>query len=104
MISKETFVNTMNSLMELDDKMNAVDSALKALDSDFCGFYMTEPASMVVALLAECMEDENDWLGYFVWERDWLRDMYNGAVTVNGEPVKIENWADVYDFIVGMIE
>lgn len=101
MISKETFVNTMNSLIELDKKMDAVDSALKALNSDFCGFYMTEHADMIIKILAECMNDEDDWLGYFVWEMDWLRNMYNGAVMVHGEPVKIENWSDVYDFIVG---
>lgn len=101
MISKETFVNTMNSLMELDEKMDAVDSALKALNSDFCGFYMVEPADMVIKLLGECMNDEDDWIDYFVWEMDWLRNMHNGAVMVHGEPVKIENWSDVYDFIVG---
>ena len=99
MISKETFVNTMNKLMELDAKMNAVDSALKALDNDFCGFYMTEPADMVINIMAECMNDEDEWLGYFVWEMDWLRNMYDGAVMIHDEPVKIENWSDVYDFI-----
>ena len=101
MISKETFVNTMNSLMELEKKMDAVDSAFKALDRD-CGFYMTEPTSIIISLLTECMEDENEWLAYFVWERDWLRNMYLGAVSVNGDPVKVEDWADVYDFIMGM--
>ena len=30
MISKETFVNTMNKLQDLDKKMDAVDKALKA--------------------------------------------------------------------------
>ena len=51
-------------------------------------------------LLKEAMNDKDDWIGYFVYERDWLRDFKLGDVEVNGEPVKIYSWGDVYDFIV----
>lgn len=33
-------------------------------------------------------------------KEDWLRDFKLGDVEVNGEPVKIYSWGDVYDFIV----
>ena len=100
MISKETFVNTMNKLQTLDKKMNAVDKALKSLDSDFCSFYVTGIFDTTFDLLKEAMNDKDDWIGYFVYERDWLRDFKLGDVEVNGEPVKIYTWGDVYDFII----
>lgn len=100
MISKETFVSTMERLQNLDKKMDAVDKAFKALDSDFCSFYITSIFDTTFDLLKEAMNDKDDWIGYFVYERDWLRDFKLGDVEVNGEPVKIYSWGDVYDFIV----
>lgn len=100
MISKETFVNTMERLQNLDKKMDAVDKAFKALDSDFCSFYITSIFDTTFDLLKEAMNDKDDWIGYFIYERDWLRDFKLGDVEVNGEPVKIYSWGDVYDFIV----
>ena len=100
MISKETFVNTMNKLRDLDRKMDAVDKAFKALDSGFCSFYVTGIFDTTFDLLKEAMNDKDNWIEYFVYERDWLRDFKLGDVEVNGEPVKIYSWGDVYDFIV----
>ena len=100
MISKETFVNTMNKLQNLDKKLAAVDKALRALDQDFCSFYVTGIFDTTFDLLKEAMNDKDDWIGYFVYERDWLRDFKLGDVEVNGEPVKIYTWGDVYDFII----
>lgn len=100
MISKETFVNTMNKLRDLDRKMDAVDKAFKALDSDFCNFYVTGIFDATFNLLKEAMNDNDNWIEYFVYERDWLRNFKIGDVEVNSEPVNIYSWGDVYDFIV----
>lgn len=99
MISKNTFVKTINNLRDLDKKMSAVDDAMKNLNADFCGFYVTEPFDMVVELLTECLNDTEEWLSYFIYERDWLENYHLGDITVHGVPVKIESWEDVYDFI-----
>ena len=45
------------------------------------------------------MNDKDDWLMYFVYERDWLKDIELGDITVGDKPIQIETWEDVYDFI-----
>lgn len=99
MITKKTFVDTMNKLQELDEKLNAVDVALKNLSPDFGGLYIPDFFDITIDILQEVMNDKDDWLMYFVYERDWLRDMKLGDVTVEDEPIQIETWEDVYDFI-----
>jgi len=99
MISKETFVKAINSLQELDRKMSAVDDALKCLNNDFCGFYITEPFDIVINLLEEDLNDSDGWVSYFAFERDWLEDLEFGDIIVDGIPVVINTWEDVYDFI-----
>lgn len=100
MISKETFVKTINDLKSLDDRMDAVDLAFKNLNPDFCGFYVTEVFDVVLNLLAEAMDDEEEWISYFVYDRNWLKDFNIGDAEVHGVPVVINSWEDVYDFIV----
>lgn len=80
--------------------MSEVDNAMRKLSPDFCGFFIPEVFDMVISVLQVALEDDADWIGYFVWEKDWLRDFKIGDVEVDGEPVKIYGWGDVYDFIV----
>ena len=100
MISKETFVKTIMRLEELDNKMCAVDNAMQAFNNDFCGFYLTEPFDITLELLVETMEDKDEWIYYFIYERDWLKDYELGDIFVDGKAVEINNWEDVYDFIM----
>lgn len=105
MISKETFVQTINRLETLDKKMSKIDDAMQEMSSDFCGFYITDVFDITIGLLEEIFKDtENNWLGYFIWERDWLRNFKLGDITINNEPVKINSWDDVYDFLVSNME
>ena len=105
MISKENFVETMEQLEALDEKMDAVDAALKELNGDFCGFYITDVFDITIGLLEDMFDDkENGWLAYFVWERDWLHNFKLGDITVCDESVEINGWEDVYDFLVSCME
>lgn len=99
MIAKKTFVDTMNKLQKLDEKLNAVDIALKDLSPDFGGLYIPDFFDITIEILQEVMNDKDDWLMYFVYERDWLKDMKLGDIEVEGKPIPIETWEDVYDFI-----
>ena len=99
MIAKKIFVDTMNKLQKLDEKLNAVDIALKDLSPDFGGLYIPDFFDITIEILQEVMNDKDDWLMYFVYERDWLKDIELGDITVGDKPVQIETWEDVYDFI-----
>ena len=104
MISKETFVNTMERLETLDKNMDVIDAAFKKLSPDFCGFYITEPFDIVVDLLKEIFKDKHDWLGYFVYELDYLHKFHMGCITQDDEPIDLSTWDKVYDYMVNIME
>ena len=99
MIPKKTFVDSMNKLQELDKKLSTVDDALKDLSPDFGGLYIPDFFDLAINILQEAIDDKYDWLMYFVYERDWLKDMKLSDIEVEGKPILIETWEDVYDFI-----
>lgn len=105
MISKETFVETMKRLETLDKKMDDVDDALHALSPDFGGFYVPDTLEIVIDLLRKIFNDKDDWIGYFVYECDFLNylepedflDEYNCHVDLT-------SWNKVYDFLIKNME
>lgn len=100
MISKEIFVKTINKLEELDNKMNKVDEALQSLSPDFGGFYMPDIFDITVNILRDAFQDKDDWIGYFIYERDWLHKFELGDIIINNTAIKIDGWEDVYDFLI----
>ena len=104
MITKTTFINTMNRLQKLDEKLNVVDNALKDLSPDFGGLYIPDFFDITIEILQEAINDKHNWLVYFVYERDWLRNIKLGDVTLGDVPIQIETWEDVYDFIAEVNE
>ena len=101
MISKETFIKTIERLEDLSNRMDVADRAMRGLCEDFGSFYICDAFNITTDVLREIFNDkENDWLGYFIWERDWLHKFELGDIVIGGYSVKIENWGDVYDFLI----
>lgn len=101
MISKETFIKTIERLENLNDRMEAADKAMQALCEDFGSFYICDAFNITTNLLSEIFNDkENDLLGYFIWERDWLHKFELGDIVIGDYSVVINNWGDVYDFLI----
>ena len=101
MISKETFVDVMNRLEVLDEKMDNVDVALKELSSDFNGLYIPQVFDIVLDILSDVFEDKNNWISYFVFDLDLLHSYDHDSVTVGDEPIDLSTWDKVYDFLIG---
>lgn len=100
MISKETFVQVMTHLEELDKKMDNIDVAMKALSSDFCGFYIPEVLDITMTILEDVFKDRHGWLSYFIFDLDWLHSYEANDVLVNDMPVDVSTWDKVYDFLI----
>lgn len=104
-MTKEIFVSVMKRLMDLDSRMSAVNSAMKKLNPDFCGLYITDIFDIAIQLIEDAMHDDEHWVSYCVYEKDWLKDFKIGDVFVShGEEKKecidLSSWDKVYDFLV----
>lgn len=101
MISRKAFVKVMEAITKHDDFEIAINDVFKKFGDDStimsCGL---ENAIMYV--VQEQFDDlEDDWLGYLCYERNYLRDYEPDDITLtDGSHPKIENWNDVYDFLV----
>lgn len=104
MISKDLFIETMNALDNLDNKMGKIELAMHDLCPDFRGFYIHEVFDLVMNIFAEMFDDTDGWLDYFVYENDYMHE--SGPITIwtNDRPIVIKNWGDVYEFLIKNME
>lgn len=100
MISRSLFVETMDKLEALEEKINNVDKALRAF-GDMNGLFIPDIYGIIVpALENQFPQSEEHWLEYFLYDTE---KRHTGVIyTNNGPPIAINDWGDVYDFLISL--
>lgn len=109
MISKETFVKTMVAMEKYNKECNDLTDALCAFspDTDNNFFMNFTLVNAIIDVLREQFNDaESDWLLYFLYDCDYLKNEYCRSIEVGGKPLDplIYTWEDVYDFLFKNME
>ena len=99
MISRDTFIETMCALENLEEKMYTVEDALKVLFPDLSGFYIEDAFKIVLTLFKKIFNDEDSVLDFFVNECDFLN-----VPTYNEHGHQITSWGEVYDILIKNME
>ena len=100
-MSKEVFVDTIKELQELDEATDGLNKELKKLDADFNYISFGEHMDLIMKLLRIAMNDEEcDWIGYYIYERDYGKKMKLGDIEYEGKKLNINTSAKLYDFLL----
>lgn len=102
-ISEKTFIEIMSNLKKqyILDKSNAK-FLQKAFNSDnFIGGYdNTILNNSLLKILKVALKDENDWIGYFIYELEWGKKYKKGCVIDNNKNYNISNEHFLYIFLI----
>jgi len=99
-MDKKTFIKYLSEIKSICEDVNGVHEALKKLDPDFGGFYMTRAEDKMIELLAVAVEDKTDYLGYWIYENDWGKGIKKNSVTdKDGKPIPLKTPEQLYSAI-----
>jgi len=99
-MTKKEFTEIIKELMSLEKDIQEVDKALKKLDPDFGGFYLSRISTLIVKTLQIVMKDKADWIGYWFWELDCGKLTKKNSVQLkNGKNVPIKTISDLYKIL-----
>jgi hypothetical protein len=96
MLNKKDFIKIMEDYKQLDDNIKNIDNAFKKLDIDFGGFALSPAHEIIGNLLKLSMEDENDWIGYYIYELNWGRKYEDGCIKDGDQNIKLQTLEDLY--------
>ena len=100
LFTKEEFVNYINFIKEQDEKQLVFINALETLaPGEYCNvFIYTEYENKLLALIQKVLNDENDDIGYKMWEFDNFSDQEKAEQLK--ETPWLESWEALYDHLV----
>ena len=98
MLEFEDFKKYMLEIKDQMDKERKLDEALHEMSPDFGGF-STESINLEVELLKRLMLDDEDWIGYYIWEADW-GETFDCVWDRNDNEIPLKTLEDLYNIIV----
>jgi len=101
MLSKPKFIKFIKELQSIELDIEGVHKALQKLDPDFGGFYLSRVNTLIVKLLQESVNDQEEWISYWIYELDYGKKWRKGTVTdKNKKDIKLQTAEDLYNYIV----
>lgn len=100
-MNKELFVKTINQMEELHNEEEKFNGVLKVIDPEFGGGYIhNKTINMLENLLKELVNDQYDYIGYYLWELNFGHDYEDGMITSEtGENIRLSNPEELYNLI-----
>ena len=101
MISKKQFAGYMSELKELSRIEENINKSLKELDTDFNCICFGAYTSLITKILHDIFDDQDDWIGYFIYERGFGKDGKLGDVKdAKGKPIPFKTYEDLHDMLM----
>lgn len=94
----------MKELEAFEKSQEALSSAISKYTAEPVMFYNYKLTETIVDILIDIFNDKSDWIPYFMWECEFLKRDLRNSITVDSVPIVINNWGDVYDFLLKNME
>ncbi len=100
MLNKDKFTKAITELQLLEQDIECVHNALKKLDPDFGGLYLSRVSTLIVSVLKDAMDDKYDYIDYFIYELEYGKKWKKGTITAsNGKDIKLQTVEDLYNYL-----
>lgn len=100
MISKKTFVDTINKIIKYANMNDTITSIYRENDVEYFPGQYFEYEGMVVKILSDAMDDRNDWIGWWLYEGDYGRDVTPKSASYSEkEYIDLTTPEKLYDFL-----
>jgi|SRR3990167_3343423 len=100
-MTRKQFIKILKDLKLLIDDIDNVHVAMKKLDPNFGGFCISRVDTLILDVLEVAMDDQNDWISYYVYDLNWGKDWEEGKITSKaGEDIQLKTFNDLYNILI----
>ena len=102
MISKKRFVRVLNFIKKMHEVEDEVNDAFRRNKMEFNSFSFCDYENELFELLADCVNDENDWISWWLYDANYGKDIENGGLYVeneDGSKIDLTTPEKLYDYL-----
>lgn len=98
-MKKEKFKQIMTELVSLIKDGEELNKSFRKLCPDFNFISFSRHETLIVNCLREALNDESDWIGYWIWELYCGVEAKKNSVSIKGKNVPIKTIDDLYNIL-----
>ena len=102
-MTKKQFIKHLKELIRIKKEVERVDEVIRKSPLNdnlstiaFGSGYYTD---LILKILEDAMEDENGWIGYFIYDRNMKFTRKKIISDLNGNNLPLRNFDDLYNLI-----
>jgi hypothetical protein len=101
-MTKKQFCQHIKSLCEISEFAGKLEAVLNEFsDREMPSFVsLTKLEVLIYNVIRDSIEDEDDWIGYWLWELNQGKDAKKCSVKIGGKCVPIKTPENLYDLII----
>ena len=97
---KKDFIATLKNIKSIIDDVEGVHIAMKKLDPDLGGFFISRIETALLDMLKLVTNDEHNWISYYIYDLKWGTKWKKGTVTdKEGRDIPMKTMNDLYNVI-----
>lgn len=98
-ISKDAFLRIMNDVHKEEEYIDDINGVFNKYNYGG-GYFPPTCVDSLVNLLEFIFEDNNDWIGYYIWELNFGKNWNPGTVRCKDKDIRLDTDENLYDFLV----
>ena len=98
-MTKQVFVDTINAIKEYHKKIDNIQTVLEENCEDSI-FWPPSLENTLINVLIETFNDEEDMIGYYIYELEFGEKWEPGRIKDNDKDIKMQTPEDLYDYLV----
>ena len=99
-MDKKEFVKSLINIKSILDDIDGVHLALKKLDPDFGGLYMSRVETALIDMLEKLVDDKSQWISYYIYDLEWGKKWKLKSVTdKRGKDIPLKTMENLFDCI-----
>jgi len=100
MMKKQIFIKLMTELIKIKKDEDNLNNAFRKFEPDFNFISFGRYQTLIVNTLKEAINDEHDWISYWLYELNNGKEAKKNTVTnENGKNISIKTLNDLYNII-----
>ena len=107
MISKDRFVRVINFVKKMHEAEDEINEVYKQNNMEFNSFSFCEYEGELIDLLIDCVNDENDWICWWIYDTNCGKDLENGrlcAENEDGSKIDLTTPEKLYEYLAKGID
>lgn len=99
-LNKKQFCEALRDMQNFVDCRDETDELYRKYNISAEAYGGHEYLNAMTDVLTVMFDDEEGWISYWIWEKDFGRQLQEGNIEIDGATISLSTPEELYDFLI----